>query len=57
MPNPAEFKNKEAFMAACMEDTKAEGLSHKHSLGKCLGMAREHFGGNHGKTEPTKKEK
>lgn len=54
MPNPKEFKSKESFLDACFSKARDEGLSHKHAQGKCLGMAREHFGGG-GSNRPTKK--
>ena len=54
MPDPKEFKTKESFLSACFDKAKEEGLSPKHAQGKCLGMARDHFGG--GGTKPTGKE-
>lgn len=44
MPDPNEFKSHKAFMDACMSETKAEGLSLKHRLGKCLGTWRNKKG-------------
>ena len=55
MPNPKDYGNKRAFLDACFSKTKEEGLSHEQSMGKCLGMAREHFGGK-GSNRPTDKE-
>lgn len=43
MPNPKDYKSKDEFMSACMDKTKQEGLKVNQRLGKCLGMARNHF--------------
>lgn len=40
MPNPNNYKDRNSFMAACMSETKKEGLNMSQRLGKCLGMWR-----------------
>jgi hypothetical protein len=41
MPNPNDFKTKDAFMKVCIPEVIGEGRDRKAAVGKCNGMWAE----------------
>lgn len=48
MPDPKDFKTKDAFMSACVAEVKKEGKDQKAAVGQCLNKWRNR---NKGKTK------
>lgn len=42
MPNPADYKDEESFVHACVRIVMKEGKTQDEALGQCYGMWRDH---------------